>query len=136
MWVPLWISNLNIFCIWFEFDLFNEQIWKHPHKAKTNIEIVATRLSDILLWHVNVTWCMTCCSTLHHVVYGLVCGFLAILSCGVQILENVDVWCKVNHVLFPTAIRHLDQWVQTTDGWTEDITFIEMETRKRKKICI
>lgn len=71
--------------------------------------------------YVNVTSCpqFTC----HHVRCGSVCGVLVILACSAQILENVDVWRKVDHVLFPAAIRHLDQRVQAADGRAEDVTF-------------
>lgn len=70
------------------------------------------------------------CSTFHHVRCCCVCGVLVSLSYSAQILQNVDVWCKVDHVLFPAAVRHLDQGVQAADGGAEDVTFIAMETRQ------
>lgn len=70
------------------------------------------------------------CSTFHHVRCCCVCDVLVSLSRSAQILQNVDVRCKVDHVLLPAAVRHLDQRVQAADGGAEDVTFIAMETRQ------
>lgn len=72
-------------------------------------------------------------STFHHVVFGPVLGVPVRLSGSVQVLEDVDVWCKVDHVLFTAAIRHLDQRVQATDGRAEDVAYITMETRQIRR---
>lgn len=68
--------------------------------------------------------------TFHHIICGCVCGVLVGLPCSVQILEDVDVWSKVDHVLFTAAVRHLDERVKAADGRAEDVPFITVETRQ------
>lgn len=45
-----------------------------------------------------------------------------LLATGLQILQDIDIWCKVDHVLLPAAIRHLDQRVQAADGRAEEVS--------------
>lgn len=63
--------------------------------------------------------------TSHHELSGPVNSLLLLplLAAGLQVLQDVDVGCKVDHVLLATAIRHLDQRVQATDGWAQEISW-------------
>lgn len=68
--------------------------------------------------------------TCHHEARGSVRGLLVVLARGQEILENVDVWRKVDHVLLSAAVRHLDQRVQAADGRTQDVACWRQRRRK------
>lgn len=63
--------------------------------------------------------------TSHHELNGPVHRLLLRppLAAGLQVLQDVDVWCKVDHVLLTTTIRHLHQRVQATDGRAKEISW-------------
>lgn len=61
--------------------------------------------------------------TCGHVRDGSGCGLGIRRPRGVQVPQHVDVRGKVDHVLFPTAMRHPDQILQAIDGWTENVAF-------------
>ena len=70
-------------------------------------------------------------STFHHVVYGPVHSVLVGLTRGVQVLEDVDVWSKVDHVLLTAAGGQLDQGVQAADGRAEDVAFVTSDMERK-----
>ena len=60
--------------------------------------------------------------TLHHVTQSPFPDLLIIYSWLVQVLENINVRSKVDHVLLPTALRQLHQRVQVMEGQGQEIT--------------
>lgn len=60
--------------------------------------------------------------TFLQVAHSLVPQLLLVLGRLVQVLEDVDARSKVDHVLLPTAKRHLNQGVQVADGQGQYIT--------------
>lgn len=47
--------------------------------------------------------------TCFHILQEFLGAFWCVLVGALKILKDVDVWGKVDHVLFPTAVRHTDE---------------------------
>lgn len=49
-----------------------------------------------------------------------------------QILDDIYVGSKVDHVLLPATRRHLDEGLQALDGRSKDVTFSTKKENEEK----
>ncbi len=64
--------------------------------------------------------------TFHHVAHSFVAGpFIGLLGAS-HVLENINIWSKMDHVLLSTTVRHLNERVQIANGRAQNVTFREM----------
>lgn len=91
---------------------------------------------DILLYssnHIKITqstftvcqWLIWRQLTFHHVAQSPAPDLFIVLVWLIQVLENINTWSKVDHVLLPTTKRHLNQWIQFVHGQGQDITCVK-----------
>ena len=71
--------------------------------------------------------------TIQHVGVGFVQGALIWLVCGLEVADDVNIGCKVDHVLLPTTIGHLNEGLQTCDGGTKNVTYTTDERERERE---
>lgn len=60
--------------------------------------------------------------TCDHEALGFIFKRLGQLVHSLKIFQDVNIWSKVYHVLFPTAIRHAYKLVQVVYGGAQNVT--------------
>lgn len=60
--------------------------------------------------------------TCDHEALGFIFKRLGQLVHSLKIFQDVNIWGKVHHVLFPTAIRHAHKLVQVVYGGAQNVT--------------